>query len=106
MPKSEVLPLLFAQLLFFKELWEWFAFVALDKRATVRELFPSLFKKIDRERFTIFLSKSHFRSQKTSNSLKKPMSKFPTLDRQHLQNWKDTTVETGYFMELVLFFTN
>ena len=44
-----------------------------------------------------FLSKSHFRSQKTSNSLKKPMSKFPTLDRQHLQNWKDTTVETGFF---------
>ena len=59
MPKSELLPSLFAQLLFFKEQWdassccslqksdlEWIAPVALYKRATVSEslLFIALYK--------------------------------------------------------------
>ena len=52
--------------------------VALYKRATMSGLLPLLFTKEWRERFsriTIFL----FCSQKTSNSLEKPESKFSTL---------------------------
>ena len=45
MPKSELLQLLFAPLLFFIELRELFDLVVLYKRATVSESLPTLFTK-------------------------------------------------------------
>ena len=59
----------------------------LEKRATVSELFLSLFEKSDKCDLLFFMSEwlfcsfafLLFCSQKTSNSLKKPLSEFPTL---------------------------
>ena len=54
MPKSISLLSLFAQLLFFKEQWEWLFLVTLYKRTTLSESLPSLsllFKKSKHERF-------------------------------------------------------
>ena len=53
-PKSISLLSLFAQLLFFKEQWEWLFLVTLYKRTTLSESLPSLsllFKKSEHERF-------------------------------------------------------
>ena len=57
------------------------ALIALYKRATMSDSLPSLFslQKSDRSDLLFFKSTSLFRSQKTSDSLKKPMSEFPTL---------------------------
>ena len=93
MPKSESLPSLFAQSLFFKELQERFALVTLYKRATMRESLPTLFtkerpwaigsfrswQKRDRSDLFFFTGESLFRLQKSSDLLVKPMSEFPTL---------------------------
>ena len=62
MAESESPMSLFAHLLFFKEQIERFAPFAHNNRATVSDSLTSL-----------------FRSQKTSDSLEKPMSEFPTL---------------------------
>ena len=89
--KSESLPSLFAQSLFFKERRVWFLLVALDKRAAGS--LPSFFtkegpwaisprcswQKSEGSDSLFFTSKSLFCSQKTSDLLEKPMSKFPTL---------------------------
>ena len=80
MPKSESLPSLFAQLLFFKEQWEQLALVTLDKRATMSYLLSLLMtKKSDGSDLLIFTNESLFCSQKMSDLLEKPMSKSPTL---------------------------
>ena len=92
MPKSESILTLFAQLLFFKERREQIAPVTFYKRVTLSEWLPSIYKratlsdslrllmtKEQRERFALFTSELVFRSQKTSNLPKKPMSKVPTL---------------------------
>ena len=93
MPKSESLPSLFAQSLFFKELQERFALVTLYKRATMRESLPTLFtkerpwaigsfrswQKRDRSDLFFFTGESLFSLQKSSDLLVKPMSEFPTL---------------------------
>ena len=42
-PKIKLLPVLFTQLLFFKEHWECITLVALYKRVTMRESLLSLF---------------------------------------------------------------
>ena len=110
MPKSKLLK---SRLLFFKEqLWanrsglseqksyhEWFPPVTLYKRATVRNLLPSLFTKerpwairsgrswlkSDWSDSLFFMSRSLFHSQKTIQSLEKPMSEFPTQSMCHMQ---------------------
>ena len=94
MPKSKLLPLLSAQLLFFKEQRERFAVVALLKSVTVSELLLLLFTKewlcaicsrthdktaSDKSDLLFFMSESLFRSQKRNDSLEKPMSQFQTL---------------------------
>ena len=97
MHNSKSLPSLFAHLLFFKERLEWFAHsrslqksdregfaqVAHDNRATVNDLLRSLMKKERREQFALFHEPIAlfllFHSQKSSQTLEKPMSKFPTL---------------------------
>ena len=93
MPKSESLPSLFVPLLFFKVRQnsccslqksdhEQIAPLAIYKRATVSNSIPSLFTKELREQFTLFQERIAillFRSQKTSDSLEKPKSEFPTL---------------------------
>ena len=68
MPKSESLPLLFAQSLFTKE-WPW----AICSRRS--------WQKSDGSDSLFFTSVSLFRSQKMSNSLEKQMSEFPTLSK-------------------------
>ena len=84
MPKSESLPSLFAPVLFFQEGWERFTLIVLYKRATVSYSLPSLFTKEQQEVFALFQERitiSLFHSQKTSNSLEKPKSKFATLKK-------------------------
>ena len=54
MPACESLPLLFAYSLFFKERLEWFAPVALYKRATVSDSLRSLMTKERWEGFALF----------------------------------------------------
>ena len=87
---------------FFIERLYRFASVALYKRATVNDLLRSLitkewpwaihsgcsWQKRDRSDSLIFTSKSLFCSKKTSESLEKPMSKFPTLPVPHPQNYR------------------
>ena len=87
MPKSESL-----QLLFFQERRVWFSLIALYKRSTMSITFPSLFIKELQTRFALFqegIALSLFCSQKTSDSLEKPKSEFPTLITVHCtrSNW-------------------
>ena len=66
-------------LAFLKSNHEQIAPVAHYNRATMRDLLPSLFTK---EWFAIFVERMAlllFCSQKTSDSLKKPKTEFPTL---------------------------
>ena len=93
MPKSESLKLLFAQSLFFKEQRERFALVHLYKRAIAIKSLPLPFtterlwafrsgrswQKSNGSNSLFFTSESLFHLQKTSNSLEKAMSEFPTL---------------------------
>ena len=88
LPKSEVLPLLFAQSLFFIERGEQFTLVALHKRengfgqslkrATVSDSLPSIITKERQEQFTLFYKRiaillfCYFAHKKTRDSLKKP----------------------------------
>ena len=64
MPACEALPLLFAHSLFFKEQLEWFAPVALYKRATVSASLRSLTKErwegfaLFHERIALLLTKN------------------------------------------------
>ena len=62
-PIYESLPLLFNVLLLFKEYWDEFTLITLYKRVN----------------HSFFVSKSLFRSQKTSDFLEKPKSEFSTL---------------------------
>ena len=87
MSKSESLPSLFAQLLFFKEWREQIAPVALYKRATISDSLPLLFSKERLAGFTLFhewIAFSLFHSQKTRNWLEKMKSEFPTLTTSYL----------------------
>ena len=78
-PKSKSLPLLF--LLFFKEWWEWFTLSLFTKEQPWAICFRCSWQKSNwNERITLLLTK-------TSDSLKKPISKFPTL-----QFWLCTAV--------------
>ena len=108
-PKSKSIPSLFAQWRFFKERpranrseqksdREQFALVALFKRVTVSEPLSPLFSKewpwaihsgrswqksYGSDSLALLhkrIALAYFGSQKTSESLKKPMSKFPTLE--------------------------
>ena len=80
MYKRESLPLLFAHSLFFKEPLEQFAHVTHYKRAAVSDSLRSLMTTGDGSNLLFFMSESLSRSQKTSESLEKPMSEFPTLN--------------------------
>ena len=66
-------------MIFFKERLERFTPVALYKRATMSNSLRSLMTKSNRSDSLFFMSEFLFRSQKMSESLQKPMSKFPTL---------------------------
>ena len=70
-----------SNLLFKKSDHERIADVALYKRATMRDSLRSLMTKEQWSDLLFFMSESIFSSQKTSNLIEKPMSKFPTLDR-------------------------
>ena len=79
MPKSNSLTMIIDRSLFFKERLGRFTPVALYKRATMSNSLRSLMTKSNRSDSLFFMSEFLFRSQKMSESLQKPMSKFPTL---------------------------
>ena len=79
MPKSKSLLSLFAPSFFFKERWERFAQVDLYKRATLSKLLLLLFTKERPWAIRYFWEQIALLHTKTSNSLKKPKSEFPTL---------------------------
>ena len=86
MPKSELLSSLFADSLFTKE---QITLVTLFKRANLSDSLWSLLTKEQHDQFALFperIAISLFRSQKTSDLLKKPKSEFPTLKIFPLQN--------------------
>ena len=86
--QSELLPLLLAQLLLFKERREQFTLVTHDKRAIVKKSLPLLFytnslmklmAKEGRERFSLFHKQIALSVTKNERFARKLMSEFPTL---------------------------
>ena len=126
MPMSESFPVLFAPSLFFKKRSEKFPQVAHYKkwpwascshrslkRATVSDLLRSLMtkehpwairsrrslQKSDRSNSLFLKSELLFCSQKTSELLEKPMSKFPTLLHTHIRSTMHSLVKNTYICE-------
>ena len=88
--ESESLPLLFNHFLFFKVQLEQFASVALYKQVIVGNLLRLFMTKEWQEWVALFHSQIVLSLTKTRESLKKPMSKFPTLlnlDLNLVLNW-------------------
>ena len=77
--EGESLPLLFNHLLFFKERLERFAPVALYEQVIVSNLLRLFMTKEWQEQFALFHAQIVLSLTKKSESLKKPMIKFPTL---------------------------
>ena len=97
MSACKSLPLLFAYSLFFKERLEWFAPVALYKRATVSDSLRPLYDKRAMGGICSFSQANRsFTHKKRANCLKKPMSKFPTLLLSHHMKSDLARIVTGW----------
>ena len=81
MPKSELLPSLFAHSFFFKEQLERFAPVALYKRATMSNSLWSLMTKEGRERFAFFHEKIALSLTKNKRIARKTNKRIPNPGR-------------------------